>query len=206
MFISGGNSMLLALLALTAQNAVVTTEPAKAAMACATSAVVVSPATDSELRKVSQFMYFAMQAAKAEPGDKPYILRLGEIAGSVDKSQIPAAEAAAATIAGCDRSFPLARSTAPARLPVDPFARDMMCMGVLSLLQGATEQAEVDTLNKAVNASLAKVMERLSEDVLTKRGLTTEEAVLGAMGDQVKASLPIGNPETVARACGVSGL
>jgi hypothetical protein len=40
----------------------------------------------------------------------------------------------------CDRRFPIARGSAPARLPADPFRRDMLCFGTLSVLQGAAEE------------------------------------------------------------------
>jgi hypothetical protein len=199
---------MLSLLALTLQTAAVTTDSGKAAMRCATAAIVAGTEGESPLRLTSHFMYFAMQAAKAEQAGKPFLVRLGELAESAQGSPPPAVADGKAEIAACDRNFPAARSAAAAKLPADPFERDVLCLGTLSLLQGAAQQMKEDGEDQdslgRISAVLAPINARLTDAVLGQHGITTEEAFVARMGDQLKASLALGNPATIARACGVS--
>jgi len=194
-----------------AQAATLSNQTAEDAMRCGASAIVTGLASsESQLRLTSHFMYFVMQAAKADPGNKPFLLRVGELASSIDLSKVPTPEAASTLIADCDRTYPMARATATPRLPTDAFDRDVLCMGVLSLLRGAAEeirQADPGAdLEQRIDAVLGPIGSRLDDEALAKRGMADEDAFMAAMGDQLQASLTLGHPETVARACGVAGL
>lgn len=193
-------------LAILAQTAV-TTPAAQDAMRCATAAAVAAPEGEAQLRTTSHFMYFAMQATQAEPGDGPFLNRLGEIAQSASSQTPPSAEEAATMLADCDKRFPLAKATTVPRLPADQFDRDVMCLGVLSLMQGAAEAMKEDGDAAPVDeirAALQPVAARLTDDVLAKRGVAEESRFVTVMGDQVRATLKIGNPASIARACGVT--
>lgn len=197
--------MLIAL-ALMMQTASLDADPAKAALSCAM-ATAVADASQGPMRVTSQVSHFVMQAAKADPGTKPFLDRVGELteqAGSGTRT----AEFAKAVMPECDRRFPLARSTAAVRLPGDAFDRDVMCFGVIALLKGAATQFEEDggdagPLDK-LETAFAPISDRLTDEALRARGINSEAAFTVAMGNQLKASLVLGNAESVARACGVA--
>ena len=199
---------MLSLLALAAQTATVTNEPATRAMRCATAAVVSSGEADPSLGVTSHFMYFLMQATRADPGGKPFLTRLNELAQASGGAEIPSPDEAKALLAGCDREFPLARAANTPRLPANAFDRDVMCMGVLSLLNGAAEEMKANggdpEPQARIAAALDPVSERLGDDVLAQHGMDDEASFMIAMGDQLAASLALGHPQMVARACGVA--
>lgn len=185
--------------------AAVTGDKAEAAMRCAPASIAVGAETPM-LRTVSQFMHFVMEAASADGRGKPFLERMGELAEAAGKTA--ATPAVAATLIGdCDQRFPLARSMTRVTLPDDTFRRDVMCLGVLSLLEGAAQEQAKDSGNKTdvtrIAAALGPVHSRLTDEALTAKGYDDEAKFTVLMGDQIKASLVLGNPESVARACGL---
>ncbi len=201
---------MLTLLALVAQTATLGTPVADNAMKCGMASILVAASEKPQLRETSHFMYFVMQAAKAAPTDKPFVERVGELAGTAAQTVPIEPETSAATATACDRTYPMARTTVAPRLPANAFDRDVMCMGTLSMLKGAADEMSKDGTDagaaKRIDAALASIAQRLDDAALAKRGMTTEGAFIVAMGDQLKASLAIGNPLTIARACGATGI
>jgi hypothetical protein len=177
-----------------------------AAMRCA-QAVAVAPGSDSHMRRSAQVSFFMMLAAKSDPAGKPFFDRVNEMAPRPDAG---VAAAAQALLKLCDQRFPLARSAAPARLPSDPFERDVMCFGTLALLQGAAEQYGEDFGDSAplgrVKAAFEPMAAKMTDAVLATHGMKDEAQFTAYMGDRLKDSLLIGNPETVAKACGLASL
>ncbi|WP_213978869.1 hypothetical protein [Sphingomonas sp. dw_22] len=193
------------LLALMAQTATLDADDSKAALACAMAVAVASP-SENPMRITSQVSHFVMQAAKADPGGKPFLERMGELTGAADQT----ADSAKALLPECDRRFPLARASATVRLPADTFQRDLMCFGILGIFRGAAGQLEEDSGDAGaldrIQTVLAPISDRLTDAALNAHGITSEDAFSAAIGEQIKASLALGNGEDVARACGVASL
>lgn len=197
--------MLLAF-ALLAQTATLDSDPSKAALTCAM-AVAIADASVGPMRITSEVSHFVMHAAKADPGTKPFLDRVGELADLAGAGS-QTNDFAKAVMPECDKRFPLARGVRTVRLPSDPFDRDVMCFGVLSLLKGAASQLEEDNgdagpLDKIATA-LTPVSDRLTDAALKAHGISSEDGFSLAMGNQLKASLALGNTESVARACGAA--
>jgi len=197
---------MLITLALLAQTASLDSDPAKAALSCAMS-VAIADASVGPMRITSQVSHFVMQAAKADPGTKAFLDRVNELTDqAVAGNQTP--DFAKAAMPECDRRFPLARRVATVRLPGDPFDRDVMCFGVLALLKGAASQLEEDSGDAApldkIETALAPISDRLTDTALKAHGIASETEFSTVMGDQLKASLALGNVESVARTCGAA--
>lgn len=197
---------MLITLALMAQTAMLDADPSKAALTCAMSVAIVD-ASASPMRITSEVSHFVMQAAKADPGTKPFLDRVGELTDQASAGK-QADDFAKAVMPECDRRFPLARGNGAVRLPADPFNRDVICFGVLALLKGAASQIEEDggdagPLDK-IETALAPISDRLTDDALKAHDINSDAGFAAAMGEQLKASLALGNAESVARACGVA--
>ncbi|WP_404338910.1 hypothetical protein AB2M62_07255 [Sphingomonas sp. MMS12-HWE2-04] len=177
-----------------------------ASMRCA-QVVAVAEGGDSHMRRSAQVSFFMMTAAKADPAGKSFLDRVNDLVPQPDPK---IAAVASALLKQCDQRFPQARSMAPVKLPSDPFQRDVMCFGTLALLQGAAQQFETDFKDSAplgrVKAVFEPLAARMTDDVLTKHGMNSEAAFTTYMGDRLKDSLALGNPETVGKACGLSSL
>lgn len=197
---------MLGLLTLFAQTATLDAEPSKAAQTCAMS-VAVLDTSGNALRLTAQVSHFVMQAAKADPGTKPFLERVGELTDQASSGK-QTADFAKAVMPECDRRFPLARAQRPVRLPADPFDRDVMCFGALAMLKGAAGQLEEDgggagALDK-IETALAPISDRLTDAALKAHAIGSDEAFAAAMGEQLKASLALGNVESIALACGTA--
>lgn len=202
---------MLNLLALAIQTASPPAPAADPAMKCAFAVVGANGEAQPSLQGTAHFMYFVMQAAKADSGGKPFLARVNELAAGLDRADVPAEPAAKALLASCDRAYPLARATTPApRLPAKAFDRDVMCLGALSILKGAAEEmrgqgpdggaaARIDTI-------LGPLLQRFDDAALAAQGIDGEAAFVAAMGTQLEASLALGNSQMIARACGVTGI
>lgn len=191
-----------------AQTATLDADDSKAALACAMAVAVASP-SENPMRITSQVSHFVMQAAKADPGGKPFLERVGELTGQAETAD-QTADSAKALLPECDRRFPLARASATVRLPADAFQRDLMCFGILGIFRGAAGQLEEDSGDAGaldrIQTALAPISDRLTDAALNAHGIASEDAFSAAMGEQIKASLALGNGEDVARACGVASL
>lgn len=200
---------MLTLFALMLQTATLDADNAKAARTCAQALVIAGTGTESPMRLTSQFTHMAMHAAKAEGAGANFFERLNTLSDEIGKEPTVSLESARALAPQCDRRFPLARGTAPARLPADPFRRDVLCFGTLSLLQGAAEELRKDgdsaTLGK-IAAKLKPLSDKLTDDELKRRGLGSDGAFLKLLSDEMLASIGTGSPLTVANACGVTGI
>jgi hypothetical protein len=201
---------MLTLLALAIQTASISTPGAETAMKCGSAIIATNGKAPPSLQTTSHFMYFVMQAAKDDPGNKPFLDRVSELVASVTKEEAPALEAARTLIASCDRSFPLARTTIPPRLPANAFDRDVMCLGALSVLRGPAEEMRGRGPDGGaaarIDAALKPLAQRFDGEALAKRGIAGEAALISAMEEQLKTSLSLGNMQTIGRACGVTGI
>ncbi|MCX8476228.1 MAG: hypothetical protein MT490_10575 [Sphingomonas sp.] len=200
---------MLTLFALSLQTATLDADGAKAARTCAQTLVIAGTGTESPMRLTSQFTHMAMHAAKAEGVGASFFERLNTLSEEIGKEPTVSLESAKVLAPQCDRRFPLARSTAPARLPKDPFRRDVLCFGTLSLLQGAAEELSKDGDSTALDkiaAKLKPLSDKLTDDELKKRGLGSDDAFLKLLSDEMLASIGAGNPLAVAVACGVTGI
>jgi hypothetical protein len=201
---------MLILLALAIQTAPVSTPAAETAMKCASAVVATNGESAPSLRATSHFMYFAMQAAKDDPGDRPFLDRVAELVASIPAKGGLESEAAKTLIAGCDRSYPLARAATPPRLPATAFDRDVMCLGALSVLRGPAEELRGNgpdgSAAARIDAALKPLAQRFDGEALARRGIVGEAAFVTALEGQLKASLALGNIQTIGRACGVTGI
>ena len=200
---------MLTLFALLLQTATLDADGAKAARTCAQALVIAGTGAESPMRLTSQFTHMAMQAARAEGADANFFERLSTLSDEIGKEATVSLDGAKALAPQCERRFPLARSTAPARLPKDPFRRDVLCFGTLSLLQGAAEElrkgGDSTALDK-IAAKLKPLSDKLTDDELKKRGLGSDDAFLKLLSSEMLASVDTGNPLSVAVACGVAGI
>ena len=201
---------MLTLLALAIQTASVPTPSAETALKCGSAIIATNGESMPSLQTTSHFMYFVMQAAKADPAGKPFFDRMTELVASITKGEALAPEAAKTLIASCDRSYPLARPSVPPRLPANAFDRDVMCLGALSVLRGPAEELRGSgpdgSAAARIDAALKPLAQRFDREALARRGIVGEAAFLSAMEEQLKASLSLGNIQTIGRACGVTGI
>ena len=199
--------MLLLTLAAFAQGPALETSTFEAGKTCGAAAA--ATASEATVRLTVQASYFVMHSARADPQGKPFLTRFEEVmrsladhAGALAQSG-RLANGGGAILAECDRRFPLARSTAPARLPADPLRRDLMCLGVVSFLEGASRQGPTGgtpTHDEMVRAQAAYTA-LLDDERMRAAGLGEEEAAMRRVGELTAESLELGNTEMVSRAC-----
>lgn len=192
-------------LALATQTAVaLDPDPVKGPVACAYS-VSSSAKQGADMMLLSaQVSYYAMHAARDVPGGKPFFTRVGEIAGSMGGAQAQVGDRQAEFLLQCDQRFPLARGTAPAKLPADPFQHDMMCLSISSLMVGAAQGAAEDGNDaplKRFQPLMTAYGDRLSDERVKAAGIADIEAMGVALGKAAEASLDFGNPEMISQAC-----
>lgn len=198
---------MLTMLALALQTPTLEADNAKAAMTCARAVSIADSPTKSPLQLTSQFTHLAMQSAKAKPGTGSFFDQLNTLSEQAGKAGALTPEQAKALAPLCDRRFPIARSSAPARLPADPFRRDLLCFGTLSVLQGAAEEIAKNGSDSdlvKIRAALSPLTGRMTDAELKKRGFGADDAFVKALGDEMLGSLAGGNPMTIAAACGVA--
>jgi hypothetical protein len=202
--------MLVSLLAIGLQTAGLPADRSKAAMTCAQATATAQAGQKSPMRLTSQYSYYLIHAARADPGGKPFFERLQELAERAGKEATLTADAALPLVEPCERRFPRPSTTPVERLPADPFQRNVMCFGTLSMLQGAAQGLKDDRGDAAPLAALEAVMKPLSaklDDAEIKRhGVADDAAFLKLLGDQLQATIALGEPAAVATACGVKDL
>lgn len=152
----------------------------------------------------AQFNYFTMTAARAMPGDADYFARMRSAMAPDAGPAAMRREEAAALLGPCDQRFPLARRTAPPALPADDFERDMICAGAASQLAGAARGYGERTGDTAPYQRLQALAARYQGRVLpalAAHGLGDAAAARRAIGEQMFASLDVGNQDAIANAC-----
>lgn len=193
--------MLFISLALLAQSAPVDGDTAKAARQCARVYMAASVDKDpGDLRGFSQQLYLAMTVAKADGVTKDFLPRSIQ---AMAEAAAPAADPAPSA-ASCDTRFPLARATAPAKLPADPADRDIMCLGTASMLAGvANRMADKGdkTLAEDVMPQLGRFMQRFEAARKTRNIGGDREAMTDAMTVSFRASLDRGNLDSLYQSC-----
>ena len=199
--------MILLTLAAFAQAPTVAAGTRDNAMTCAAATVVI--AGQATVRVTAQASYHVMVATHADPQGKPFTDRYQELMGQLSHYARPLVPGgamegrAAGIVADCDRIYPLARATGPAPLPADPFERDMMCLGVVSFLEGAgrdTATGGAPSHDEMLAAQQAYI-ERLPDSRTQAAGLPDTDAVTRRVGDLLGRSRDFGNTEAVGRSC-----
>ena len=199
--------MLLLTLAAFAQSPALEADPVEAGMTCGAAAA--ATAGEPTVRLTVQASYFVMSATRADRQGKPFLQRFEELMGAlaghagelVRSGRV--ADGGGAIMAECDRRFPLARSTAPVRLPSDPLRRDLMCLGVTSFLEGASREGATGgtpTHDEMVRAQAAYTA-LLDDERMRGAGLGEDEDAMRVVGELTADSLDLGNTEMVSRAC-----
>ena len=173
------------------------------AMRCAaTAGALVS--SEGPMRIVSATSYYVMVAARSDRGTVPFLPRMQELSPLL--AQYKVSEALAPVIAAdCRRRFPLAWTTAPATLPADPFDRDLMCAMAISIMAGGGETLQKlggdSTYADRYGAAQKRFTDRMTKAVITGHGITTPAQFTVVAGDQLLATLPLGNVSSIAATC-----
>lgn len=178
---------------------------ANRAVACGRAVTATRPASgDAAVGPTLHAVYFMMSAAQADPGTDPkkrFIERTTDIAPQVFRPGEQTAAQLTATLAACDKSFPLARSTAPVKLPANAFDRDMMCAATSSYAYGLLAGAGIADTVKDYQRVQEGFLKRIPDTVLAAHGITDEPGIIGAMDGALRNSLRIGNFGTIMQAC-----
>jgi hypothetical protein len=199
--------MLLTLAAF-AQAPALEPDPVQAGMTCGAAAA--ATASEATVRLTVQASYFVMQAARADRQSRPFLERFEDVmrslaahAGALVQSGRLAGGGGDAILAECDRRFPLARSTAPARLPADPLRRDLTCLGVVSFLEGAAREGPTGGTpsHAEIVRAQAAYTALLDDERMRAAGLGDDETAMRRIGELTAESLDLGNSEAVTRAC-----
>lgn len=193
--------MLLAL-ALMAQDVALNAD-AKQAVACGRAVIASGPATGAApAGTMLRAVYFMMSAAQADPGTgKRFLERTTEVAPQVFQGSEQNPAQTTATLTACDKRFPLARSTAPAKLPANAFDRDIMCAAASSYAYGLLEGAGIADQVKDYQRVQEGFMARIPNAVLEAHGITDEPGIIGAMDTALRNTLRVGNLDTIMQAC-----
>lgn len=194
---------------LLAQTATLPTDTFDAAKICARATVIANTGQKSPLHLTSQYVFYMTHAARANSGGQALMDRLKELSSATPAGEMSEAESRTLT-AACEKRFARPQTVTAAQLPKDGFQRDVMCFSMLSLLQGAAQEVKTSSGDDAslarIEAALNPLLVRLTDEELTKRGLDGDDKFLKLLGDQLAASLALGEPIAVAAACGAPGL
>ena len=160
--------------------------------------------SEGMLRVVAAASYYVMMAARSDPGTGPFLARVQELTQLAPQYAVSKA-LAPAIAADCRKRFPLAWTTAPATLPVDPVARDATCTMAIIVMAGGAESLQKETGDSTYavryNAALKRFRDHMTEAVLAQHGLTTSAQFVVFAGDQLLASLPFGNVGSITATC-----
>jgi hypothetical protein len=191
--------MLIAL-AMMAQDMTLNPE-GSAAMTCArASNAAAAPSEEEAITTMFGTIYFLMRAADADRAGTGLVPRATALAPEMVKN-LPAAAERGAILAECDRRYPLARSTAPVKLPTDPYAHDLMCVAATSYFIGALNGSELPARVPEIRKIQSGYSDRLSDAQFAAHGVTTQDNYNNALGESLRATLRIGNLEQVVKAC-----
>ncbi|MDG2532662.1 hypothetical protein P6144_03310 [Sphingomonas sp. HITSZ_GF] len=185
--------MLLFSLALIGQSVPLDTDTSKAAHQCLR-ALISSIAVDDPGRRrgMAQIAYFSMTESAAGPG--LLLEDMHHIVTGISRE----APAPMPSLAACDARFPLARTQAPAKLPAEPFDRDYLCYGV-TVLTGEAGRDDADA-----RADIAKQQARFGPRAMrinAARHLNDEASQMRLLDNVLRASLQLGNLDTLFQAC-----
>src|ERR1700752_2120585 len=104
----------------------------------------------------------------------------------------------------CGRPFPLARRPGPVTLPTDQLERDLMCAASLTVLSGVAEAIRDRTGDASHYERVmpqAVAYQGRAEADLRARGMNNEDDLRRTAGEQLLATLRIGNLQVVEQAC-----
>lgn len=192
---------MLPLLALLAQTATLEADTATAAMRCARAVSAAGGESAPHLTVTAQASYFGLQATQADLRGQPFIQRLREVTDAFGASASLPRDEARALLPQCDQRFPRARWQGSVTLPADPLKRDLMCMGALAIINGAAQSAKQQDAIARFEKMLVGVRSRLTDAALAAQGIRDAPSYERALGDQLAATLALGNIAVIADAC-----
>jgi hypothetical protein len=184
--------MLLFSLALLGQTVPLEADTGKAARQCLKTLLSSIATNDPGPRRaMAQIAYFSMTEAATSSDD---ILQRGRaIVDEVDmKNPGPLP-----TLAACDARFPLARTDSPAKLPTAPTDRDYLCFGVTMLTSSAAQDAAAKEEISRQEARFGPRMMRIN----AAKKLMDEASQIRFLNTELRASLQLGNLDTLFQAC-----
>jgi hypothetical protein len=193
--------MLILLAMLTQAAPALDADPVQAALTCRSATV--TGLESLPLETSMQFTYFTMSAARALPGGENYFQRMAAVPASNSAPGVNL-ESAPQLRESCDQRFPLARRTGPVTLPAGALERDLMCAGVTTVIAGVARGYRDRTGDAAPFGRLQAIAARYqarAAAAMMERGMTTSDAQRRALGEQIFASLDIGNGASIADAC-----
>jgi hypothetical protein len=186
-------------LALLGQSAGLDTDIGKAARKCVGSYIAAMPKPDDahKLELLSEVLYLSMSASRAEGRTGGTFLSHAMDVINEAKAQMAKDGITPALAADCDKRFPLARGMGQIQLPQAQADRDILCASSISLLgnmaSGMTDVArDLQALQNRFDKGYGVAMRSKAN------GPEQEEQVVG---DTMRASLDIGNVESIAFSC-----
>jgi hypothetical protein len=188
-------------LAMLAQDVPLNAE-ASAAIECGRAVVATPPATPADaVSRTFQAVYFTMTAAAADPvKGLVFMDRTTNLAKVTFGDATLPGDRLNGILAQCDARYPLARGAAPAKLPADPFERDLMCMIATAYVTGIVRTThlamDLDRLERMQKGFLMRV----PDPVLAAHGVNDATAET-ASNDVLQKTLRFGNLERVVQAC-----
>ena len=199
--------MILLTLAAFAQAPSVAASTRDSAMTCGAATAVA--AGEATVRVTSQASYFVMQAVRTDPQGKSFTERYSELIGQLGTYARPLVQGGAmegrapGIVQECDRIYPLARAIRRPSLPSDPFERDLMCLAVVSFVEGMGRESAPGGApgHDAMLAAQEAYIDRLPDSRTQAAGLPDTPAVTRRVGELLGRSMDLGNSESVSLSC-----
>jgi len=188
-------------LALAVQAATLTSDPLQAPLICSTALALTSEGK-SRLFKAATVSYLLTKRAAANPAGGPFFQQLSSMKTNGPKFPTDITPEMARQLAPlCDKRYPQARRDGPVKLPVDPLARDAVCLFALSTMGGAA--GSMSNADAAVTARYNDAAKRFAAGFDTRIGEKNlaDEAATGLATKLVIDGLGIGNAYIVSEAC-----
>lgn len=200
--------MILLTVAAFAQAPTVAASTRDAAMNCAAATFVT--AGELNVRLMSVANYYVMHAASADPQGKPIIYRFHELMGQLPDYATPMVDGGSmagrgpAIVQECERVYPQARATDPTPLPEDRLERDLLCLGIVTFVEGAGRDSRPTggaPTHEEIVAAQEAFRARLPDSRTEAAGLPDEAAVTLRLFELIVGSIRLGNTEAVSRSC-----
>ncbi|MET0247796.1 MAG: hypothetical protein ABW182_13680 [Sphingomonas sp.] len=197
---------MLTSLALMAQTATLDADPYDAARTCAMASVRANGAETPEFVETARFVFYLMHADRARSEGKTFIRRMEEIVDDRPADMTPTESRA--VLPECEKRFAPVTMVRPEQLPRRQVDRDTMCLAVLYQLQFQADLVRrypkddwadwIKSTTETINARLSQVKDSPAE-------AKSQDEFVAYHDRLVRASLDLGEPLAVARACGLKG-
>lgn len=201
---------MMTLLALMAQTVTLDADPYIAAQTCAVATVQSIVARDRGFTNWTQTMFYMLHGARTRPADTPMLDRITDMLDA-DTFRRPVSEAeqtrAKLLVPICEKRFARPVSTTAAQLPAEAVERDMMCLSVLLMLEGGAtvlrSKSPDDPWLDRIEPLFEPIKARLDSEVMARKNIKNMSDFIAWHDRQLAASVDLGDPLAVARACGL---